>query len=207
MSETKRYRLRSIQHVNGQEKEDGIVLETTAKLKDWLIVTYDDRKHPPATVSAVRRLLREKWGEKVLVLPKDFEFFVFEEMEEEPPASRSSLSQLPFPILLTILSGMITTHEREKRRKDVSVLAPYVADAMEELIVDMLVYDVKAEKPVAVYAVVAPPDKPEDVDRALAMIEKAQNHEWLKDAEMVILAPASLNLGDSPAYRIETYDG
>lgn len=81
MSETKKYRLRSIQHANGQEKEDGIILETTAKLKDWIIVTYDPTKHPATMVQAFRRTLVEKWGEKVLVLPNDIEFFVFEEVE------------------------------------------------------------------------------------------------------------------------------
>ena len=83
MSETKRYRLRSIQHTNGVEKEHGIVLETTAKMKDWIIVTVDDSKHSPRIREHFLRYLREKWGPKVLVFTNDVEFFVFEELADD----------------------------------------------------------------------------------------------------------------------------
>lgn len=80
-----RYRLRSILHENGREEEAGVVLESTGRLRDWLIITVpSDISH--RQLQHFRNAVREKFGEKTMVLAADVKFCVFEEVvgAEEP---------------------------------------------------------------------------------------------------------------------------
>lgn len=78
-----KFRMRSLLHQNGYEAEAGVVLESTGNLKDWLIVTFDADTLPDADIRRLRRMMRERFGPKVLVLPNDIQFVVFEKVEAE----------------------------------------------------------------------------------------------------------------------------
>jgi hypothetical protein len=78
----KKYRLRPlISDATKGEKAAGITLEGTGNLKDFIIVSYDHEATPPKMVEGARREFRKQFG-KVIMLPKDWQICVFEEIEE-----------------------------------------------------------------------------------------------------------------------------
>lgn len=82
--EVKRYRLRSIMHKNGIEKEMGVVLDSTGRLKDWLIIRVSGTMRP-SIVQSFRKHCIKAFGEKTMVLcsDEDIDFCVFEEVPDD----------------------------------------------------------------------------------------------------------------------------
>ena len=81
----KKYRLRPlISDATKGETMAGITLEGAGNLKDYLIISCDWERTPPAMREAAFEVFREKLDmDKVLIIPDTWQFCVFEEMPNE----------------------------------------------------------------------------------------------------------------------------
>ena len=83
----KRYRVRPLlSEATKGEEIAGIEIDATGKLKDVLVIRCDYDKTPERMRAHAFKVFREKLGQDVMILPKDWELCVFEEIGDAEEA-------------------------------------------------------------------------------------------------------------------------